>query len=423
MRRLRLAGIFLIALAVVGPLLSYPARAQTDDYGTGNVDAYDVFAAAPSGDLTGQIQDQQDKVSQLDGMIQSERAQITAQESAADNLQNEIALLNSQVAAAQLEVQQDQAESDELQLQITQDDDKIQDLQTRLQHEKGYAAELIGQINQADQVPLYEIFLTKPSLSAFFDAFEQNKRLEGDLTQTMALVTSSTAALKAEAADRDAQRQSLEADKQKMAAQQLQYEAARDSKQSLANETQNRESEYQAVLYELQSQEQGLSNGVAQLQGQANLDVSDVVAPQTSSSLLVWPVDPSTGVLAGFHDPNYPFRNIMENAGIDIRAPLNTPVKAAASGYVVWNKVGDLYGNYLMIVHPGSLATVYAHLSKITAKPDTYVQQGDIIGYTGGDPNAPNAGLSMGPSLHFEVRDGGIPVDPTNFLPEANGSN
>ena len=134
--------------------------------------------------------------------------------------------------------------------------------------------------------------------------------------------------------------------------------------------------------------------------------------------LLNWPVDPSSGIKVIFRDPTYPFRYLFEHPGTDIRASVGTPVKAAAGGYVAWNKKGRLYGNYVMIVHPGGIATVYAHLSKFAAKADTYVERQEVIGYSGGRPGDPGAGLSSGPHLHFEVREDGVPVDAENYLPQ-----
>jgi murein DD-endopeptidase MepM/ murein hydrolase activator NlpD len=86
---------------------------------------------------------------------------------------------------------------------------------------------------------------------------------------------------------------------------------------------------------------------------------------------------------------------------------------------VAWTRLGSAYGNYMMLIHPGNMATIYAHLTKFAVEPDTYVQRGQLIGYSGGMPGQPGAGLSTGPHLHFEVRQNGIPVNPENFLPVA----
>jgi murein DD-endopeptidase MepM/ murein hydrolase activator NlpD len=118
-----------------------------------------------------------------------------------------------------------------------------------------------------------------------------------------------------------------------------------------------------------------------------------------------------------FHDPTYPFRKLFEHPGVDLPTPVGTPVKAAAGGYVAFTRTGSQYGNYIMVVHPGGVATIYAHLSKFNVRSDTYVDRGQVIGYSGGRPGDQGAGLSTGPHLHFEVRQDGIPVDPLPFLP------
>jgi len=93
----------------------------------------------------------------------------------------------------------------------------------------------------------------------------------------------------------------------------------------------------------------------------------------------------------GLHGPG--------NRGIDIGAPKGTPIYASASGTVSLTSTGwsGGYGNMLIIDHPNGTKTLYAHMSKISAKMGESITQGEIIGYVG------STGRSTGPHLHFEV--------------------
>lgn len=85
--------------------------------------------------------------------------------------------------------------------------------------------------------------------------------------------------------------------------------------------------------------------------------------------------------------------------GIDYLCPAETPILAAADGWVLtiaYEPNG--YGNYVILLHDDGSGTVYAHLHKVTAPFNGKVQKGDVIGYSG------NTGKSTGPHLHFEAR-------------------
>lgn len=97
---------------------------------------------------------------------------------------------------------------------------------------------------------------------------------------------------------------------------------------------------------------------------------------------------------------------------LDIARAIGTPVKASDSGYVVvagWSNVG--YGNYIVIDHGNGFQTLYGHLSRIFVQPGDVVGQGAIIGHMG------NTGRSTGPHLHFEIRKGGVQLNPLSYLP------
>jgi murein DD-endopeptidase MepM/ murein hydrolase activator NlpD len=102
--------------------------------------------------------------------------------------------------------------------------------------------------------------------------------------------------------------------------------------------------------------------------------------------------------------------------GIDLVAPVGTPVIAADGGEVVYagNTVRG-YGNMVVLRHRDDLMTVYAHNSVLLVKVGAIVQAGDRIALSG------QSGHATGPHVHFEVRRGQTPRDPLQFLPGGKG--
>ena len=104
-------------------------------------------------------------------------------------------------------------------------------------------------------------------------------------------------------------------------------------------------------------------------------------------------------------------RSLSMHEGVDLVAPLGTPVYAAADGVVVGAAPNGGYGNWIQIQHHDKLATVYGHLTGFApgVEPGRSVERGDLIGFVG------STGRSTGAHLHFEIRVDGKPVDPMNF--------
>jgi LysM repeat protein len=90
--------------------------------------------------------------------------------------------------------------------------------------------------------------------------------------------------------------------------------------------------------------------------------------------------------------------------GVDLAAPVGTPILAAADGDVIVAKSGGYnggYGSYIVIQHDNGSQTLYAHASSVRVLVGARVARGEIIGGVG------NSGRSTGSHLHFEIRNGG----------------
>ncbi|MCA1953329.1 MAG: peptidoglycan DD-metalloendopeptidase family protein, partial [Hyphomicrobiales bacterium] len=101
------------------------------------------------------------------------------------------------------------------------------------------------------------------------------------------------------------------------------------------------------------------------------------------------------------------------NDGINIALPEGTPVRAAEGGTVVHaDDALKGYGKLVLIRHPNGYVSVYAHNSELKVKRGESVRRGQVIASSG------QSGNVTAPQLHFEIRKGATPVDPSKYLGE-----
>ncbi len=123
----------------------------------------------------------------------------------------------------------------------------------------------------------------------------------------------------------------------------------------------------------------------------------------------IWPTE--GWISSGFGDRLSPFTGKSEfHKGLDISAPLGTPVHAPADGTVIMAENAANSGNSITIDHHGGLTTSYNHLKEFSVRQGQSVSKGDLIGYVG------DTGQSTGPHLHYEVRLNGAPVNPMRYI-------
>jgi len=142
------------------------------------------------------------------------------------------------------------------------------------------------------------------------------------------------------------------------------------------------------------------ANGRSEWLNAANAD-----KPAPSVGGLIMPANgPVTSYFGYRYHPILHFTRF--HAGLDIGAGWGSPIVAAADGQVVGAGWSGGYGREVQIAHGGGIVSLYGHMSEIVAQPGSFVRAGQLIGYVG------SSGLSTGPHLHFEVRQGGNPVNP-----------
>ncbi|HYL79223.1 MAG TPA: M23 family metallopeptidase, partial [Candidatus Acidoferrum sp.] len=133
-----------------------------------------------------------------------------------------------------------------------------------------------------------------------------------------------------------------------------------------------------------------------------------------ASTPTIWPVKGL--VTAGYGYRRSPFTGQREmHEGLDIAAPLGTPIQVTADGIVSFAGPLAAFGNVVFVNHGHGFTSFYAHVSTSRVKEGQAVRRGDVIAYVG------MSGRTTGPHVHYEVQVNGATVNPLKYVVDPTG--
>lgn len=223
----------------------------------------------------------------------------------------------------------------------------------------------------------------------------------------------------------ETEKKNLEQFREKLHADEVLLEEKRVQADALLRELISRGAEFEALLAEMEAQEQTLLEEIAQKEEE--LDKAEYLewlatyvppAPETGggnggtvstsgwcSPLVSYTLTSPFGMRTHPITGEYKMHN-----GIDMAAPEGTPIYAAKGGQVSIAAYSASAGNYVQINHGDGYRSVYMHMTGYTVEPGQYVAQGQLIGYVG------NTGASKGNHLHFGISLNGSYVNPVGYI-------
>ncbi len=107
---------------------------------------------------------------------------------------------------------------------------------------------------------------------------------------------------------------------------------------------------------------------------------------------------------------NKEFNAVVDNTGIQIKAPMGTPIRAVAAGNVRYADWFKGYGKLVILDHGQGYYSLYAQANELNVTEGQKVAAGQVIGTVG------DTGSLVGSSLYFEIRKDGVPQDPIRWL-------
>lgn len=378
-----------------------------------NQSAYVQLKARLSSDAARALDAEQKLSAVLDGYAISEQAlgdQISQEEQVIGNLEDEITRLDGQIADTQSRIDVEKAE--------------LSVMARAIYRQPGSLWELIARTGNLRDA----LIATSAMVVAGQRAHTLQVKLEADLAKVQADLAARQADLDRESGTLDLLNANLNS---------LQDAISRQTDVSgqlsdLISQLQDAETQVSSqspdaaaqLAQLLEAQEQDLiqrSYDTAWLQAQVGAGIAlishELPLGHTIQGLsLSWPMSSFTITQAfgpttvALEPPLGPYKHF--HTGIDLAAPLGTPVGSAADGVVV--AVGHSsygYGNYVIVAHGGGIATLYAHLLQTNVNAGDRVARGQLVGLEG------STGLSTGAHVHFELRVNDAVTDPMPYLP------
>jgi len=394
-------------------LLNFSSCKATDLINTANTTDSEVLK------LTQEIKDYQAKLDDLQKQQQAYDNSLKIKRQEINNLSNQISILNNTASKLQVEIQATELEINKTQLEKQQIQLNIKQTEQKISAQKSEVGEMLRNLDQQERQKNYlEVLVVKGDIGSFFKTINEFQTLENTLNTKLAALANLKKQLETQYDNSAEREQQLNKLADQMSGQNAKLADDKQAQIQLLSKTKGQEANFQKLLNEAKAEQAAINADIQNLEIQARKKLASH-GQIPSDQGFIWPVSSRT-ISTYFHDPDYPYRNIMEHPAIDIaKTPQGTPVRAAESGYVARVKFdGNTSYAYILLVHNNGLSTVYGHISKPYIKEDDFVVQGEVIALSGGMPGGIGSGnLTTGPHLHFEIRNNGIPVDPLKYLP------
>lgn len=353
-------------------------------------------------ELQARIDESNKQIAKIRDEIAALQKELNSTTAEKQTLQNAINELNLSIQKIQKNISLTQAQINKKDLEIGDLSLSIADTSAKIARSQEGIGSTLRELHALDDEPVVLALLADGTLSSVFDEVAALGTLRDTLGTQVRDLSSLKGDLEGDKQSAEDKKQELTTLSKQLGEQRQGLDVAKGSQTQLLKETQNKEATYQAQIAQKQAEQAKFENELYQLSTQLHYTLNPNALPQAGKAALSWPLDNVTITqqfgrtvdavrlyTSGTHD------------GIDLRAEIGTPVKAALGGTVYEINEGSAplcqYGKWVLIKHPNGLATLYAHLSNIAVKKGATVATGQVIGYSG------NTGYALGPHLHFTV--------------------
>lgn len=395
----------------------------------------------------------QQEIDALGGDIADNEAAMKLISDQIDGYLAEIAAYSELVTAKQAAVEQKKAEIEEVKKSISEKEAEIEAKKAKAAELKaqneanlerfGKLARYMYMNDMSTQLPVlngsddwYDYFVYSDAVN---NITKQNADFMNEINASIEKQKAMITELNNEIAALETENKNLEDEKSRLEEQEAELEDIKSSLEASAEDRRNKLYALAAENEDFEVKISGLKTSIAEAEAQAeaiNAEIEELIRqaqanrdpemPDYSGDGLRWPLDQQYHNITTYF--GYDGWRGGNHGGIDIWSSgiHGATIYAAQSGVITttsftcshnypkrgmgYDGCGGGFGNYIIIDHGGSLATLYGHVQAIYVSPGQFVEKGQAIGEVG------STGWSTDYHLHFETRVNGSRVNPLNYV-------
>ena len=317
-------------------------------------------------------------------------------------------LLDQQIANTTAQIENVQAQIDQYAALITQTEEELAEAEQQEEAQYELFCDRVRAMEKRGTVSYWSVLFNAESFTDLLsrldfinEIMDADQRVIDELQALQEEIETKKTTLETSKTESEAAKAELESKKSELNTQ-------RSEANAVIQELTANENETEAVLADLEAQQDALWAEAQRLSDQlVAQQAANGESTESNPGGYIWPVDSRyiTSTVGGRASPGG--IGSTNHKGTDIgRVGYTSSVYASKAGTVIVAQYSSSYGNYVVISHGSGNTTLYAHMSSIKTSVGAYVNQGDVIGITG------STGNSTGPHLHFEVTENGVRVNP-----------
>lgn len=361
--------------------------------------------ATTSQELRNQQADIDSKIKETETEIAGKKSQMTEQ-------LNQITKLNSEISTYETEINTLEKQITDLNAQITEKEANIVEEQKKYDTQKELLEKRLVALYEAGETTYLDMLLSSDGLAEFISNYYMISELADYDEQLLEKIDATKNQIQSEKEYIENAKSEIEASKTATEEKKNSLASSKSQKQNIVSNLSAEEAALQEQLEEFEADKKEIQRQLAAIAVKSGSS-GKTIAPSAAGYTTPLAGKSKSSITTGYY-------GYAGHTGVDFACSAGTPVLAVKDGTVVIstslrrpNGNYKSYGEYVVIDHHDGTMTLYGHMlsGSRCVSPGQTVSQGQQIGQVG------STGNSTGNHLHFEVRVGGSPVNPTPYLP------